>query len=197
MTGKILLVLFSPLLLLATVCFFIAFNRLLQFVFNRFEDEVYASVSGLPKLNRKQTEKLESLLHFSNNAHDKWYKSPMSTISALFEGKELNYLDLVRLSTAADFHDYKFGEGKDSAIFKKIAKRIDVELIPLRQLIQNKKDILKQSKQQDIMTKQIFIAKMSAIAAVFSAVAALSMVSVTKAQLANTMDSCAVINSKD
>jgi len=163
------LIVFAPFI----VIFIRGFDRVCIWLFDRYKNEVFINLK-VPNLSEEQRKLYKERLHFANHNSDQWYMADMDCVDKLCDGQSLNYLDLVRLQNAISWFPSHY-EGKiDRSLLNQISNALGLGMRELEKEIKARKNHDKLLNEQDIASKQILLAKLSTVAALFSAIAAIA-----------------------
>lgn len=147
-------------------------NKLLRWIFYRYDIAATAPVSGLPDATLEQKEALRKLLFFWDKQCDGCYEAKPVCVDKLFSGEKLNLVDLDRLRGATYATQHVRGTEKHEDFLREIRGPISSTIKALEELIQQRKDHDKIINEQDLSTRQVKIAGWSAFFSAISAIAA-------------------------
>lgn len=160
--------------LIAVVILGSVFNRLLTYLTFRYETSTYGAVSNPPELTQEQKNLLTNTLCWWNKQCDSWYITKSICIDKVLAGKKINLIDVQRISDSTQVGK-QFGRFEPSEEIQKVFDEFQISLSKLEEKLQQEVDYKKLNhqlvKEMDILSKQLKIARYSAIAALASAIA--------------------------
>jgi hypothetical protein len=153
------------------------FDRFLVFIFNREEVKNVTTIESPPKLNDEQINYLKETLKWWNFQCDGWYRTEPIAVDNLLASQAVNLIDLRRISQSISYGlSLKKIPEKHSQTLKKLKVCCHEGIEKICKEIQDKKAFNEIIDQTDILNKQVSASKMSAVAALASAIATVMLV---------------------
>jgi|GEM_PF-5821071 len=159
-------------------------DKICIWLFDRYRNEVFSSIK-ISELTDKQKSALKEGLYKANHNSDRWYEANMDCVDRLSSGKELNLLEMHRLANGLSWFPYLFEDAEDKPVYEKVRKALWSEIPKLEQKVEEIKRHEKLVAELDVASKQIQIAKWSAVAAGASAIASIAVACVAYLQFTN------------
>lgn len=161
-------------LIISGAILFPLLNKLLTHLTYRYETTTFATVIDPPELTKDQIKLLKDTLYWWNLQCDRWYITEPACVDKALIGQEINLIDVHRLRDSTRVGDLcgKKASPETQNIFDDLEKALARTEAELAEKVRFKKIREKLVDDMDVVTKQLSIAKYSAIAAMASAAAA-------------------------
>lgn len=161
-------------ILITVVIFVPVFNKILTHLTFGEELSTHGIVPNPPELTKKQKDDLKDALLWWNKQCDSWYITKLSSVDKALIGEKINLLDIQRIGDATQvgktFARYKQPK-ETQEIFDEFKKSLSKIECKLKKEIDYRRLNHKITKEIDTLSKQLKIAKYSAVAAIASAIA--------------------------